>query len=327
MVRITNQGAGDAGVRNIKVTDYVPSGLVFEQTDNPGWTIQGGNPTTFVTVQLLPGQSIELPLVLRAATTVTELDNGTPALRNQTEISSFVRMNTTPSGAFMTAADKDSTPDAYMGNDGPAIDNEIAGAPGQTPNDEDDADYENIAITTGTPPVDPPVDPDEPPQDPPAPTVQEFVLNRSLETDMFGWTNIWGNATRLSRSSMDAHDGMYALRVDTTSQVLTSSGVTNYQNRWVTSTVNGKLYAASAWIKPSVPGMRICVRQTEYAGSSNVGFTETCAIHSDTTWRQLTNTKIAGDSGRSMTISVYASSLKAGQYFLADNFSITAPLE
>jgi hypothetical protein len=72
-------------------------------------------------------------------------------------------------------------------------------------------------------------------------------------------------------------------------------------------------------------GMNLCVRQTEYNGSTNLGYTETCSTLSDTNWHQITNTKTATGNGHSITTSVYCSWMKNDRYFLADDFSITAP--
>ena len=305
-LRITNQSAGESGVRNVKVVGYVPSGLTFSAADNPGWVLESGKPVTYLTAQILPGQSEDVPLKLRTASTAVVADNGTDALKFQAEIASQQQITASSSGNYLTATDVDSTPDSDATNDGTAIDDEITGTQGGSPNDQDDADYQAIQIVD-----------------------REFVLNKSVETNQTGWTDLWNPTyTTLSRVMGDAHDGSYAIRADSSSATSVQGGFTNYTlaNRWVTNTDNAKTYTASAWVKGGgTVGMNICVRLTEYNGATNLGATETCSTAYNNNWRQITHSKTATGAGHSLTMAVYSYNLRNDRYLLADDFSLTAP--
>jgi hypothetical protein len=132
----------------------------------------------------------------------------------------------------------------------------------------------------------------------------------------------------LSRVSGDAHDGSYAVRADSSSATSVQGGFNSYTlaNRWVTNAVNGKAYTASAWVKGGgTVGMNICVRLTEYNGSTNVGATETCSIAYNNDWRQITHSKTAIADGNSLAMAVYAYNLRNDRYLLADEYSLAAP--
>lgn len=305
-LRVTNQSAGEAGVRNVKLVGYVPSGFTFSAVDNPGWVLEFGDPVTYITAQILPGQAQDVPLILRTASTAVVADNGTPALTFEAEIASQQQITASSSGTYLTATDADSTPDTNATNDGTAIDDEITGSLSGSPADEDDADYQTIQIVD-----------------------REFVLNKSLETNQVGWTDAWNATfTVLSRAFGDAHDGSYALRADSTSATSVQGGVTNYPsaNRWVTNTDNGKVYTASAWVKGGgTVGMNICVRLTEYSGATNIGATETCNTAYNNNWRHITHSKTATANGNSLVMAVYSYNLRNDRYLLVDEFSLTAP--
>ncbi|HYH75021.1 MAG TPA: SdrD B-like domain-containing protein [Candidatus Saccharimonadales bacterium] len=145
-LRVTNQSAGEAGVRNVKLVGYVPAGMTFDVADNPGWVLESGQPVTYMTAQLLPGQYEDVPLKLRTATTATADDNGTPALSFGAEIASQQQITASSSGTYLNAVDADSTPDTNAANDGTPINDEIGGSLGGTPDDEDDADFSALLI-------------------------------------------------------------------------------------------------------------------------------------------------------------------------------------
>jgi uncharacterized repeat protein (TIGR01451 family) len=63
-IEVFNQG--DVAASNVTVIDYVPAGLVFEPSINPGWS-GSPNPTTVIAGPLQPGQSATVQIVLRVA--------------------------------------------------------------------------------------------------------------------------------------------------------------------------------------------------------------------------------------------------------------------
>lgn len=304
-LQVYNQGNKVSDVRNVKLVDYIPSDMTFDPADNPGWTVQSGLPTTFITSILASGDSINVPIKLHVNNAATTNDNGTAALKNRAEIASFNRNFPSGNGIFGTATDIDSTPDSDPANDGSEVDDEINNAGG----DQDDADYENVAISSAS-------------------STTEYVTNPSVETSLTGWTDIWNpSTTTQSRVTEAAHAGSYSLRTDTSSSTGAAAGFYNYtpSKRWVTSTQNGQTYTASTWVKASQAGLNICVRETEFNGSTNAGYTEKCAVAPNTDWYKITNTKTALAAGDSLATAVYTPSMKTGTYFLADDFSLTAP--
>lgn len=159
---------------------------------------------------------------------------------------------------------------------------------------------------------------------PSAPTTQQFVLNPSFETNLNGWTTLW-NPTNTSQGRVNtaAHAGSYSMKIASNSSSTTSGGFSDYANRSVTSTVAGKVYTASAWVKPSAANMNFCIRQDEYSGSTKVGSTQTCPTFSDTNWHQIKNTITAAGSGHSLIFYIYSTSLNSSRSFLADDLSLT----
>ncbi|MEM6395961.1 MAG: SdrD B-like domain-containing protein [Bacteroidota bacterium] len=144
-IEVSNQGMVTA--TNIVVTDYVPTGLIFNTADNPLWT--GGTstePTTTIAGPLAPGASTTVDIVLEVAPGTDGQD-----LVNVAEISEASDATGTP------AVDIDSTPDDDPTNDaGGAVDTpsdnvtsgDGTGDPGDTdPNtDEDDADPAVVSV-------------------------------------------------------------------------------------------------------------------------------------------------------------------------------------
>jgi hypothetical protein len=395
-LRVTNQSAGEAGVRNVKLVGYVPSGMTFSAGDNPGWVLESGKPVTYLTAQVLPGQYEDVPLTLRTTSGVTPADNGTAALQFQAEIVSQQQITASSSGNYLTATDADSTPDTNVGNDGSAIDDEITGTQGGSPSDEDDADLQAIQIGDGVAPsiptgvtatavspsqinlswtastdnvgvtgynvyrngsylqttagtslndtglsmttaysytvsaIDAAANESAVSTAAVATTHTEFVTNKSVESALTGWSDLWNATyTTLSRPSGDAHDGSYAIRADSSSAASVQGGFNNYApaSRWVTNTTSGKNYTGSAWVKGGgTTGLNICVRLTEYNSSNvNVGATEACSQAFNNNWRHITHTKAASASGNSIAMAVYAYNINSSRYLLADDLSLTAP--
>jgi uncharacterized repeat protein (TIGR01451 family) len=92
-IEVFNQG--DVAASNVTVIDYVPAGLVFDPSINPGWS-GSPNPTTVIAGPIQPGQSATVQIVLRVAVGTAGL-----TINNAAEIADD---NT-------DGADVDSTPD------------------------------------------------------------------------------------------------------------------------------------------------------------------------------------------------------------------------
>lgn len=133
-MEVFNQGVLPAV--NIKVCDYVPTGMSFDQASNPFWSVEPNNIVTCtLTGPLAPGGSAVLDLCLTlGADAVAD-----STVTNYAEICAFKAIG--PNAVEITA-DADSTPDNIFGNDGQvtndAINNEAF--------DEDDMDCEVITV-------------------------------------------------------------------------------------------------------------------------------------------------------------------------------------
>ena len=133
-MEVFNQGVLPA--TDITVSDYIPAGMTFVQTDNPFWTIDQSNIVSCtLTGPLAPGASAVLEVTL----TVAESAATGSSLTNYAEISSFKAQG--PNGVIITT-DADSTPDATLGNDGQATNDAI----NNEGFDQDDMDGEPVTI-------------------------------------------------------------------------------------------------------------------------------------------------------------------------------------
>ena len=146
VVKVVNQGK--QALNNIKINDYLPAGMTFSTSNNPGWMQSGSILMYMVTDTLAPAEVKNIPLNLTLI-----MSSEANAYLNFAEIVSF--QDTL--GVDRSAQDIDSTPDADPTNDAGgnpntgsdnALNGNGTGAPGDTnPNtDEDDADPELVSI-------------------------------------------------------------------------------------------------------------------------------------------------------------------------------------
>ncbi|MBK9678142.1 MAG: hypothetical protein IPO69_04605 [Saprospiraceae bacterium] len=84
LIVISNQGT--ITMDSIEVTDYLPSGLVFDPTLNSGWSVSGPNLVNVYKSPIGPGLNAYLPLylVLQPVNNLTKVDS---AWTNYAEIS------------------------------------------------------------------------------------------------------------------------------------------------------------------------------------------------------------------------------------------------
>ena len=90
----------------------------------------------------------------------------------------------------------------------------------------------------------------------PPPDDQEWIGNRGVEENLVGWAGKYGASPIVTRVS-GGHDSSWAIEVRATSAGPTSAGVSD-QPRWMTSTVAGTTYVASAWVKAGGPASGWC---------------------------------------------------------------------
>ena len=148
-ISVVNQG--NVVASNVEVTDYVPSGFIYELSNDPLWDYDGTVATTVIEGPVNPGDSIVVSIDLM----VTQVTDPANAYTNEAEISeAFEEDGTTPFDDVDSNADDNNTNDA---GGAPLSDSDNAldgtgtngtGAPDDTDaaTDEDDADPELIEV-------------------------------------------------------------------------------------------------------------------------------------------------------------------------------------
>ena len=104
-INVTNQGSITSN--GFTLTDYMPSGYVFNASDNPGWVLGAGGKLTFVSSEVLvPGETVIYTLILEAKPT-KEVDGWV----------NYVEISDDNSVDPVVTTDIDSAPDATKTND------------------------------------------------------------------------------------------------------------------------------------------------------------------------------------------------------------------
>ena len=157
--------------------------------------------------------------------------------------------------------------------------------------------------------------------------VKQWVGNQSVDTDLSGWTGKYGASpyVTVAQDNTVSHSGAASIRVSGLAGANNLTSGFNDKPRWVTNTVAGSTYTQSAWVKPSFVGQKISIRLREWSGSVLVTDKFVTVTAAATTWQQITQTLTAGGSGDQLAFAVYANNLSAGQFFNADDFSLTTP--
>lgn len=166
------------------------------------------------------------------------------------------------------------------------------------------------------------------PTPPPVPTVHEWITNQSVETGMTGWGGKYGGSpyVTVSRSTTHgAHTGSAAIRVAATTGASSLSSGFNDSPRWVTNTRAGTAYSSSVWVKPGHIGQKITLKVREWRGSTLVTDRAASVTAATTGWQRITVDLTAAQNGNQLAFAVYASGMKAGHSFLADDMSLTTP--
>lgn len=181
-----------------------------------------------------------------------------------------------------------------------------------------------IATTTPTSTPTPTANPTPTPTIAPTLSGTQRIGNQSVETDMTGWTGVYGGSPYVSvtRDSGAAHSGSYSLKVTGLTGASNLSSGFNDNPRWVTNTVAGTTYTQSAWVDPTFIGQKISLRLREWKSSTLVTDKVVTVTAATTGWQQLSQTLTAAGTGNQLSFAVYAS-ISAGQYFYADDFSLT----
>ncbi len=159
------------------------------------------------------------------------------------------------------------------------------------------------------------------------PSFRQWIANTGVETNTTGWGGTYGPSPYVSvtRDATVAHSGTASIKVTGLTGANNLSSGFNDNPRWVTSTVAGTVYSQSAWVDPTFVGQKITLRLREWNGSTLVTDKFVTLTAATTGWQQMNQTLTAGGSGNQLSFAVYAIGISAGQYFYADDFSLTTP--
>lgn len=148
--------------------------------------------------------------------------------------------------------------------------------------------------------------------------------NLSLETDQIGWTGIYNSNSVNSRVSGGSFDGQWGLKL--APKAAGYAGVNNASPNWVTSSVAGKVYTGSAYVKSSVSGLTVNLLILEVTpGGSTVSTHKTTVTYNDTAWHSLSSAYTALNSGNLIKYSLFGSNFTStSQNILADCLSLTS---
>jgi hypothetical protein len=122
-----------------------------------------------------------------------------------------------------------------------------------------------------------------------------------------------------------ARTGRAAARVSAGTGAKDLTSGFNDNPRWVTRTVAGARYTASAWVRPKLAGQEIVIRLKEWSSGGALVTDRTATVKAASTgWQPVSVQVTALRSGGSLSLSVYAKDLDAGEWFLADDLSLTS---
>ncbi|HST48067.1 hypothetical protein, partial [Jatrophihabitans sp.] len=154
---------------------------------------------------------------------------------------------------------------------------------------------------------------------------EDEVSNGTFEADTSGWLATPKDdgtpPAPLARVS-GGHTGSYAARVSNTSASAATTVLNDAPNS-VPSTVAGRTYRATAWLRATTANTTLVLRLMEYS-SSNALVTSKQATYwaTDTAWHQLTVELVAAKSGDSIDVNALTWDLGAGKSFLVDDVSV-----
>ncbi len=157
------------------------------------------------------------------------------------------------------------------------------------------------------------------------PAGHEYVINKSVETDLTGWTGLWSSNSVSTRVS-GGYDGNYAIRSVNSSSAAAQHGFTSSPETLdgtTNATAAGKTYTASVWVKPDVAGQKLNLYVRERNSNGATVGSKTGVLTTLAGWQQLTTTYSAVASSNRISLTVWSSGSAATKGFTADSMSFT----
>jgi hypothetical protein len=149
-----------------------------------------------------------------------------------------------------------------------------------------------------------------------------FATNPGFETDLAGW-NTSGSTTGASLTRVaGGHSGGWAARLTNPTSAALNCTLNDSPDS-VKPAQPGTTYTATMWVRADAPLSGFKLRIREYTGSTLAG-TATTQVNLTTAWQLVTVTYRAVNSGSSLDVNGYVSSVPAGASFYADDVTVTA---
>ncbi|MBL8031288.1 MAG: metallophosphoesterase family protein [Candidatus Doudnabacteria bacterium] len=155
----------------------------------------------------------------------------------------------------------------------------------------------------------------------------ELVGNQGIEVNTLGWTGTYGGSpfVSIARSTEQAHAGEASIKVEGLAGASNlNSGFNDSNPVIVNNTVAGRQYNGSMWVKPQSVGQQIVLRLREWTPSWVLVKEQKVTFTANTTeWANVANSITAAQNGNRLAFIVYGVDVDAGEYFYADDFSLT----
>ncbi|QNE18457.1 hypothetical protein F1D05_11790 [Kribbella qitaiheensis] len=159
------------------------------------------------------------------------------------------------------------------------------------------------------------------------PGVQEFVANKSVETDLTGWAGKWSASSVNTRVS-GGYDGSYGVRSVNGSTAAGRHGFTSKPETLDGTTyasVAGRAYTAGVWVKPDVAGQKLNLYVRERNSAGAIVGSKTATITAAAGWQRLSVIYSSVATGNRIGLTVWSTTSPPGQGFTADSLSFTTP--
>jgi hypothetical protein len=172
-------------------------------------------------------------------------------------------------------------------------------------------------------------DPVGPPPPPPPPTPSDHLAgcDPGVETGISCFNGIYSGAVPPRLQTADGHTGTNSVEVYNPTTANGTFGL-NVRPAPVGSTVIGRTYTGSVWVKANRVGMPITFLLRERRPSNGTapvnGYTSVTWTATDTLWHQMNATYVGKEAANTVTFSVYASPMTGTDLLRADDFVLTS---
>jgi hypothetical protein len=121
-----------------------------------------------------------------------------------------------------------------------------------------------------------------------------------------------------------AHGGRAVIKVAAGAAARDLTSGFNDNPRWVQRTTGGVTYTAAAWLKPVAARQEIVLRLREWTAAGALVTDRTATLRATSTaWQRIAVPLSVARGGTGLSVAVYAKDLDAGEWFLADDLSLT----